>query len=133
MEIAKCWLIMGHNGSNVPLKRITPTELVLLEQQWKNTAKKHPVHNLEIIGTSERPDAVEKERLRGIYGKYPGKDNHKVDDLYPGAGAKLPQTFEETGLLKQSQVNLLEEPVPEPDTKVQQLQDEMVETEEATA
>lgn len=107
---------MGFNGTNVPITKITPAELVLLVTQWKDYAKRHPIHNLAIVGSVKRDTQIEIDRLKSKYGKRQGeKKLYKIEELYPGTNPSIPQTFEETGLLKDSMFNMLAEPVPAPE------------------
>lgn len=109
MQVANCYVIIGHKNSNVPRIKVTPAELVLLVDQWKDKAGRHPVHNLEVVGEVKRTNETERARLRAMYGKPPGAkkdDPYKIDRLYPGVNPQYPKTFEETGLLEASKQNM---------------------------
>lgn len=115
MQIATCWLIIDKNGSNIPLRNVTPAELVLLVRDRMAFVGRFPVHDLQVIGQSKRTDDVEKNRLRNKYGrglhdekgKVRDRDNYKVDVLYPGETAPLPETFKQTKLEEQASEKLL--------------------------
>lgn len=119
MQLANCWLVLHKEGNNVPLMNITPPELVLLAKEHEARAGKFPIHDL-VINEQEwdAEDADEKQRLRMKYGFVPGSKppQTKIDAIYSGEGAKLPQTFKETGLLKKASITALAEPEPEPTT-----------------
>lgn len=114
MQLASAWLILDKRGSNVPIRGVTPAELIILIRDRTDFVGKHPVHNLKITGKSRRTDAMEKQRLREKYGgSLKDRKVAKVDMLYPGEGNNLPQTFEELGKdYQQSLENFLSNPVP---------------------
>jgi hypothetical protein len=116
MELANCWLILDKQGSNVPLHDITPAELIMHVQARKDFVGRFPVHDLVITKQSRRSDAAERDRLRMKMGKKPGSNSKapfKVDEVFPGALARLPLTFAETGLLEESVAVKLDEPKPD--------------------
>lgn len=98
MELASAWLLLDKHGSNVPIKGVTPAELIILINDRKDFVGKHPIHNLKLTGKSKRSDTLERQRLKEKYGgSLKDRKVAKIDVLYPGHGAKLPQTFEELG------------------------------------
>lgn len=114
MQLASAWLILDKRGSNVPIRGVTPAELIILIRDRTDFVGKHPVHNLKITGVSRRTDVMERQRLREKYGgSLKDRKVAKVDVFYPGEGNKLPQTFEELGKdFTMSENNFLEKPVP---------------------
>ena len=137
MQLAKAWLIIDKRGSNVPIRGLTPAELVLLCTTWTDFIGKHPVHDLVITGDSQRSDALEKQRLTEKHGgSIKNRKIPKVEALYPGHGSKLPQTFEELGrIFKDSQAKELKEPLPNipdfEDSDLAKLDREVLESEAA--
>lgn len=115
MQVANCWLILDKYGSNVPKKNITPAELIILVKDRQDIIGKFPIHNLVVHeGLKSRlTPAQERIRLRHKYGQNKDK-KFKIDVVFPGETTKLPETFEETGLLAQSVVNFLAVPVEAP-------------------
>lgn len=121
MQIARAWVLLDKRGSNVPVRGVTPAELMLLVRDRMPFVGGCPVHNLEIVGESTRKDSVERQRLRVKYGsglhdekgKVINKDQTKVDTLYPGESSRFPQKFEELPeeILVQCKANKLTEPV----------------------
>ncbi len=98
MQLASAWLILDKRGSNVPIRGVTPAELIILIRDRTDFVGKHPVHDLKITGKSRRSNAMERQRLREKYGgSLKDRKVAKVDALYPGEGNPLPETFEELG------------------------------------
>lgn len=66
MQIASCWVVINSRGSNVPKAFITPAELVLLVQEFKDVTGRFPVHNLEVFKPINNQDlaAIEPEGER---------------------------------------------------------------------
>jgi len=122
MELADCWLYLGKIKSDVPLKNVTPAELVLLLRAKINKAGNtrqdvcgtFPVHDLVIHSSVKRSRTHEMNRLHK-YGKTPDDSKFTIEELYPGETSVLPETFEETGFLAQAQQKVLGTPVPSPD------------------
>lgn len=98
MQLASAWLILDKRGSNIPIKGLTPAELVLLVKDRQDIVGKFPIHDLQVIGDSRRSDEQERARLRAKYGHHPkDRTSFKVDLLYPGEEAVLPSTFKKLG------------------------------------
>ena len=101
MQLASCWVLLSKVGSDIPLKGVTPAELMLLIRDRIAFTGKHPVHDLKVTGDSKRSSELERQRLRRKYGtglhnergKVINKDQYKIDTLYPGEGNTLPEKF----------------------------------------
>lgn len=109
MQTANCWLQIEKFGSDVPVLGMTPAELVLVVNEFQDKLGKFPVHDLEMGDDSDRSGLVEVERLRSKYGfvRSSKPPVFKIDKLYPGVNPRLPETFAETGLLSQAQLNTI--------------------------
>lgn len=131
MQLANCWVLLDKRNSNVPLRGVTPAELMILIRDRGAFVGRFPVHNLVILPReSSRTNDVEKERLRAKYGNGLHDKNGKrgdmkiakVDQLYPGEGSVLPQKFEDLGdNFTKAKENFLEKPtsdVPDWDASV---------------
>lgn len=118
MEIANAWLYLNKLKNDVPIKGLTPAELVFLVKNRQDSVGTFPVHDLQIVGSVKRSTEAEKHRLGQKYGRPAGeKDQTKthIEAMYPGVSAELPETFESTKLLKQALEQRLGDPVPHPD------------------
>lgn len=118
MQQGTCWLYINRVDS-VPLKGITPAELLIIAEMHTKRAGKHPIHGLtpdsdpaqtvELDNdgnplpeqTHVRTDREEADRLRNKYG-HNSEKKYWFDTLYPGQSPKLPESFADTGLLDQS-------------------------------
>jgi hypothetical protein len=102
MQLADAWLVIPNsNGSNVPLRSITPAEAVFLNherKQHKDDNESKIIH-VKLVGDVKRSDADEKARLMRQYGKRdPKTEEILVEKLFPGATPRMPQTFEDVGI-----------------------------------
>lgn len=97
MELANCMVALGGDrGNTVPKSRITPPEILVLLA----------IHGDESVYEIDPLEAeadvtlrAELTRLRNRYGAAKDRDeNPVVEALFPGAGARLPQTLDELGL-----------------------------------
>lgn len=59
MELANCRLLQA-NGDCVPLRAVTPAQLLVLVKMHKDRAKNHPILDLKIIGTAQSVEAPEQ-------------------------------------------------------------------------
>jgi hypothetical protein len=118
MEIATGWLILTRNGSEVPIRGVTPAELCLLVKDRINHIGKHPIHDLVVADKPVlRTAEEEKERLRQRYGKPKDSKKFKIDELFPGHASTIPTVFEGLAEYEQSLLQVLGKPVPGPDDK----------------
>lgn len=92
-EIADCWVRLGGDALNtVPKAGVTAAEIAVLQIIHGNDA----VREVRPIGTLERTQRVERERLKSIYGNAKDRDgNVLVERLYPGAAARVFETLDE--------------------------------------
>lgn len=94
MELANATLnLAGDANQQVQKWSITPAEAAVLRHIHGQDA----LHGLTVIATVDRKGAVERERLVQVYGR--GIDGQirsaAVDALFPGLGARLPESFDE--------------------------------------
>lgn len=99
MEIAKCLVALGGDLNNVvPKTDVTPAEVLTLIAVHGEGA----VTDIEVTGEIERTNRQELERLRDVltgYGRAQDNDAKPViHSVFPGAGARVPDTFAETEL-----------------------------------
>lgn len=86
--------IGGDNGNQVP-KDVTAAETAVLIAIHGDEA----VQDVSPTGEIDRTNRDELARLRGIYGRATdGESNRIIDQLFPGAGARVFETLEELGL-----------------------------------
>lgn len=94
MQVANIMLALGGDpGQVIPKFGVTPSEVAVLRVIHGNDA----VSDIEVVGTVNRPHRVERDRLvqdygRGINGEIRAP---AVDALFPGAAARLFETFDE--------------------------------------
>jgi hypothetical protein len=98
MQLANALLALsGDTGNTVPKYNITPSEVAVLQFIHGSDA----VTNIEIL---DREITVasrdERDRLSETYGAYEGDRfrSRAVEALFPGAAARVFQTFDEMGL-----------------------------------
>jgi hypothetical protein len=53
MQVANCRLLLHENGSDIPLKLVTPAELLLLVKMHTSNVKRWPVTDLKIVEGQE--------------------------------------------------------------------------------
>jgi hypothetical protein len=86
VQVASCRVALAGDLHNVTVKpAVSPAEAVILRALHGAGA----VTAIKVIQTGKVSHKAERNRLRGIYGK------KRVDALFPGAVASLPETFEE--------------------------------------
>lgn len=91
MKLATVTLKMNRVGSTIIKKNVTPAELLLLVAMHGPEAGGDPVIEVKETGetSADFPDHAEVGRLKQIY------STKKVEALFPGPMARLPETFEE--------------------------------------
>lgn len=100
MKTADARLIIGKNGSDVPIRDITPAEAQLLVHKHMAYCGKLPITNLKEGKDVERKDVDELARLKSKYGK------EVVVKLFGAANARLPKDFKEALLLPSTEEEL---------------------------
>jgi hypothetical protein len=86
--------IGGDSGNQVP-KDVTAAEIAVLIAIHGDEA----VQDVSPTGEIDRTNRDELARLRSIYGRATdGESNRIIDQLFPGAGARVFETLEELGL-----------------------------------
>lgn len=102
MEIGQCRVIIARSGDDVAKFKVTPAEVQVLREAFKDVAGKDPVTDLVLIGTVERHPQAERARLVQRYGnlrvKHENQDRQVVGLLFPGSFPVLPGTFEQLGV-----------------------------------
>jgi len=97
MELANCFVALaGDNGHIVQKFGVTPSEVAVLQLIHGDDA----VSEIEIFGSDTRRSRDERDRLCQVYGvNNEGQITARaVDMLFPGAAARLFETFEELSL-----------------------------------
>jgi hypothetical protein len=96
MEIANVLVALGGDtGNTVPKYEVTAAEVAVLRSIHGDQA----VLDIEPTGTVERSNREERSRLKSLYGNArDGSQNSIVEMLYPGAAARVFETFEELEL-----------------------------------
>lgn len=90
METATGRVILDKQGSDVPVSRITPAEVLVLRSIHMNSVGKDPVTNLKVDKEQvKRSGAQEKARLLGKYAK------DVIEKMFPGVSPSLPTSFDE--------------------------------------
>jgi hypothetical protein len=104
MQIATLWVHTHKNGSNVFKKGVTPAEAMVYVRQFKDLVGRFPLTDISILGTAQsvksfgedgkpvlkaRTDGEEIARLHAMFSK------RLLDEMFPGARPKLPETFDE--------------------------------------
>lgn len=94
MQLAHCLLLLGGDaGQTVQKYNVTPSEVAVLRLIHGNDS----VIDLQVFGSVDRPHMRERARLVEAYGR--GMDGvircPAVDQLFPGAAARLFETFAE--------------------------------------
>lgn len=91
MEVANAMVaIGGDSGSIISKGPITPSEVVVLRAIHGEDA----VTNIKILGTIERRNRDERARISNLYGNaVDGNQNNVVQALFPGAAARVFETF----------------------------------------
>jgi hypothetical protein len=97
MQLANAIVAIGPDGlSSVPKYHVTPGEVAVLVAIHGEGA----VTEIEILEeTTKRSNREERERLIGAYGRAKdGEDKPIVVQMFPGAAARVFETFDELGL-----------------------------------
>lgn len=93
---------MSNNGSDVPKYNVTPAEVQVLTEGFRDAVGGNPISDLVITGTVKRSSRKEIERLTREYGSLSIKvDDRKISVLsrcFPGMNARLPMSFDEVGV-----------------------------------
>ncbi|HWU92963.1 MAG TPA: hypothetical protein VN106_06910 [Sphingomicrobium sp.] len=106
MQSAKVLVAVGGDIGNTVPKIVTAAEIPVLQGIHGDEA----VHNIDPLDApflnslTGQPITNREElmRLKGIYGGARDGENHRVIDvIYPGAGARLPETIAELDLPEQ--------------------------------
>lgn len=108
--------------SDVPIRRATPAELMVLRRAHEINVGGDPISDVEVCRDIEQSDRDEKSRLLRKYPRLkvrpPGadKDVGVVELLFPGESPRLPQSFQETGVeTKKGELRGLETYAPRPE------------------
>lgn len=93
MQIATCWVALGGDtGNTVPKFDVTPAEIAVLQLIHGSDA----VFDISPGPDVNRSNRDERSRLQAFYGKPEGsREPSAVNVLFPGIGARLPETFDE--------------------------------------
>lgn len=95
MQTANCMVAIGGDvGNTVPKYGVTPSEVAVLRVIHGNEA----VTDIDVNGSVSRTNRAERDRLSSHYGKPEPDGSFKarvVDGLFPGAAARLFETFDE--------------------------------------
>lgn len=96
--------VFVHAGCSILKRNLTPAHVAFLRATLHTNCGHDPVRNINItreeiqhFDGSPWTGDEERSRLRQEFGYVAGSGNKKfkIDDLYPGMDAKLPQTFTE--------------------------------------
>lgn len=100
MQTANCLVKLGgDSGNTVPKYGVTVSEIVVLQKIHGDDA----VVDIQPTGTVERSHRAERQRLDYAYGAAQDDGSRRskvVDLLFPGAAARLYETFEEAEILE---------------------------------
>lgn len=96
MQTATCWVALGGDtGNTVPKFDVTPAEIAVLQLIHGSDA----VFDISPGPDVNRSNRDERSRLQAFYGKPEGsREPSAVNVLFPGIGARLPETFDELEL-----------------------------------
>lgn len=95
MEIGEVTIKINQFGDTVSKAGVTPAQVQYLIHEHSLNAGEMPVKGLSITGSEERTSAAEKIRLAGIFPQNRDPKLVSLEKLFPGANAKLPETFAE--------------------------------------
>jgi hypothetical protein len=116
-ETANILLALGGDaGCTVPKFGVTAAEIAVLRAIHGEDA----VIDIEPLGTVERTNRAELDRVRAIYGRATdGNMNSIVNFLYPGAAARVFESLDELGIPEdfykaETRVSRKPKPAPEP-------------------
>lgn len=102
MQTAKVLVAVGGDAGNTVPKIVTAAEIPVLQGIHGDEAVRDidPLDDVALNDNGKpRSNREELLRLRGIYGGARDGENHRiVDVIYPGAGARLPETIAELDL-----------------------------------
>ena len=85
-----------NRGTEVPLKGLTPAEMVILHIIHNANVGQDPIHSITDINEIDRSPVEEHKRLRAKYGHLATKKGDKLITLiYPGLSAPLPEDFDD--------------------------------------
>ncbi len=90
MKLANVVLKLDKIGTSVPLKKVTPSEVMFLVADHHPNAGGDPILKLEEL--DEEVDITPSQERRRLAEKYGAR---RVSKFYPGPIPTLPQTFEE--------------------------------------
>lgn len=95
-EIAHCFVALGGDIQNtVPKSNVTAAEIAVLQVIHGNDA----VRDIEPVGSIQRSQREERERLRAVYGRARDSEGRSlVEVLYPGAAARTFEKLDELQL-----------------------------------
>jgi hypothetical protein len=102
MQIAHARLKIDSSGADIPLKYVTPAEVMALRAGHGPVINGEPVTQVYVVGDADRSDKTELSRLTEKYKKLlissKGQMVSVVESLFPGVNPSLPQTFKEAGI-----------------------------------
>ena len=111
MELANCMLALGGDtGNTVPEYNVTPSEVMVL----RLIHGEESVSEIDIVATTDRSHAAERDRLSRFYGRSTDGGPPRaeaVDALFPGAAARLFETFAEIGASGDDEPEEIEEKI----------------------
>lgn len=103
MQLANIMLALaGDPGQVIPKFNVTPSEVAVLRVIHGSDA----VNDITIVGDVNRTHRTEHERLTLTYGRGINGEirSPAVDRLFPGAAAKLFDTFDELGGVEEAEM-----------------------------
>lgn len=84
----------GDSGNTVPKTAVTAAEIVVLRAIHGDEA----VFDIEPASDIDRPNREERQRLVETYRARDHENRLIIDSLFPGAGARVPETLDELDL-----------------------------------
>jgi len=102
MQTANCLVhLAGDAGNSVPKYGVTVSEIVVLQKIHGEDA----VVDIQPVGEVERTHRAERQRLEYVYGTAQDDGSRRskvVDLLFPGAAARLYETFAEAEIIDEN-------------------------------
>lgn len=84
----------GDTGNTVPRYGVTAAEITVLRAIHGDEA----VFDVEPAGEIDRSNREERQRLAEVYRARDGENKLVIDSLFPGSGARVPETLDELEL-----------------------------------
>lgn len=96
MDIVNCHVALGGDaGNTVPKYGITVAEAAVL----RGVHGAEGIREVEVVGQADVNPRAELARLRNKYRARNDDGDFIVDEIYPGANARVHETIEELGLV----------------------------------